>query len=85
MIPQNIRAAEKNLSPQTLELQRKAHAAQTDASLSDAEADLIISECNAALVAEGMLKGGLLINRSEYRKAWPGILPQASEAGKAVA
>ena len=61
--PKSIRIAE---TEETKTLKEKAFAALNDKSLSDDQADKIISECNQALLALGMPSGGLIVSRKQY-------------------
>ena len=61
--PKSIRIAE---TEETKALKEKAFASLNDESLSDDQADKIISECNQVLLALGMPVGGLTVSRKQF-------------------
>jgi hypothetical protein len=68
MKPENIRKAE---TEETKALACKASAALNDKTLTDDQADAIITECNRQQTALGMPAGGLTVSRAAYRAACP--------------
>jgi ketosteroid isomerase-like protein len=68
--PKSIRAAQTTMSTEMQTIEAQAQAAQTDAALTDEQADSIISEYNRQVVAAGMPAGMTMASRAAYRAAW---------------